>query len=158
VAGDYQGLAGFSNGDRDWCKIGGLGTLVDREVKCWQSSLTTANLCLMNQMSAVIDEHKRGLAEQCRRFGVRRLEVFGSATRGDFDPGKSDVDFIVSFADKTPGTYADRYLDFAAAIEQLLGRKIDLLTERCIRNPYFRREVEAARQIVYDERGQEAAP
>lgn len=104
----------------------------------------------------MIDEHKYSLAEQCRRFGVRRLEVFGSATRGDFDSARSDFDFIVSFADKTPGTYADRYLDFAAAVERLLGRKIDLLTERCIRNPYFRREVEAERQIVYDERGQEA--
>lgn len=82
--------------------------------------------------------------------------MFGSAARGDFDFSKSDVDFIVSFADKTPGTYADRYLDFAAAVERLLGRKIDFLTERCIRNPYFRREVEAARQIVYDERSQKA--
>lgn len=109
-------------------------------------------------MSPVINEHKNSLAEQCRRFGVRRLEVFGSAARGDFDAAKSDLDFIVSFADKTPGTYADRYLDFATAVEGLLGRRIDLLTERCIRNPYFRREVEAARQIVYDERGQEAAP
>jgi uncharacterized protein len=107
-------------------------------------------------MSSVLDKNKGRLAEECRRFGVRRLEVFGSAARGDFDPEKSDFDFIVSFADKTPGTYADRYFDFAAAVERLLGRKIDLLTERCIRNPYFRREVEAARQIVYDERSQEA--
>jgi predicted nucleotidyltransferase len=107
-------------------------------------------------MSSVLDKNKGRLAEECRRFGVRRLEVFGSAARADFDPEKSDFDFIVSFADKTPGTYADRYFDFAAAVERLLGRKIDLLTERCIRNPYFRREVEAARQIVYDERSQEA--
>jgi|SRR5436190_2766333 len=108
-------------------------------------------------MNPVIDKYRRSLADQCRRFGVRRLEVFGSAARGDFDSAKSDFDFIVSFSDKTPGTYADRYLDFADAVERLLGRKIDLLTERCIRNPYFQREVEAARQIVYDERGQEAA-
>ena len=107
-------------------------------------------------MSSVLDKNKGRLAEECRRFGVRRLEVFGSAARGDFDSAKSDFDFIVSFADKTPGTYADRYFDFAAAVERLLGRKIDLLTERCIRNPYFRREVEAARQIVYDERSQKA--
>jgi predicted nucleotidyltransferase len=108
-------------------------------------------------MSSVLEKNKGKLAEVCRRFGVRRLEVFGSAVREDFDPAKSDFDFIVSFADKTPGTYADRYFDFSAAIEKLLGRRIDLLTERSIRNPYFRREVEAARQIVYDERSQEAA-
>ena len=108
-------------------------------------------------MSSVLEKNKGKLAEVCRRFAVRRLEVFGSAVREDFDPAKSDFDFIVSFADKTPGTYADRYFDFAAAIEKLLGRRIDLLTERSIRNPYFRREVEASRQIVYDERSQEAA-
>ena len=108
-------------------------------------------------MSSVLEKNKDELAEVCRRFRVRRLEVFGSAARDDFDPAKSDVDFIVSFADKSPGTYADRYFDFAAAIEKLLGRRIDLLTERSIRNPYFQREVQAARQIVYDERSQEAA-
>jgi uncharacterized protein len=111
----------------------------------------------MKQRNPVLDENRIGLAEACRRFGVRRLEVFGSAARGDFDPEKSDLDFIVSFADKTPGTYADRYFDFAAAVERLLGRRIDLLTERSIRNPFFRREVEAAREIVYDERGKEEA-
>jgi len=108
-------------------------------------------------MNPVIDQHRDSLTEQCLRFGVRRLEVFGSAARGDFDPAKSDFDFIVSFADRTPGTYADRYLDFADALERLLGRKVDLLTERSIRNPYFRREVEAVRQIIYDERGEETA-
>jgi uncharacterized protein len=108
-------------------------------------------------MSSVLEKNKDKLAEVCRRFRVRRLEVFGSAARDDFDPAKSDFDFIVSFADKTPGTYADRYFDFAAAIEKLLGRRIDLLTERSIRNPYFQREIQAARQIVYDERSQEAA-
>ncbi|CAN5499296.1 hypothetical protein BH18VER2_BH18VER2_16370 [soil metagenome] len=107
-------------------------------------------------MSSVLEENKGRLAEECRRFGVQRLEVFGSAARGNFDPAKSDFDFIVSFADKTPGTYADRYFDFAVAVEGLLGRKVDLLTERCIRNPYFRREVDAARQIVYDQRSPEA--
>ena len=108
-------------------------------------------------MNPVIDEHRRSLAEQCLRFGVRRLEVFGSAGRGDFDPAKSDFDFIVSFADRTPGTYADRYLDFADALERLLGHKVDLLTERCIRNPYFRREVEAVRQVIYDQPSEKTA-
>lgn len=102
-------------------------------------------------MNPVIDQHRSSLAQECRRFGVRRLELFGSAARGDFDAAKSDFDFIVSFADKTPGTYADRYLDFAAAVERLLGRRVDMLTERSIRNPLFRHEVDAVRQVVYDE-------
>ncbi len=108
----------------------------------------------MSRTDAVIARHRSGLVEACRKFGVNRLELFGSAGRDDFDPVASDFDFIVSFADKSSGTHADRYLDFAAAVERLLGRPIDLLTERSIRNPYFRREVDAARAVVYDERGQ----
>lgn len=100
-------------------------------------------------MNSLIEENKTRLAEECRRFGVQRLKLFGSAARDDFDPAKSDFDFIVSFADRAPGTYADRYLDFTTAVEVLLGRRVDMLTERSIRNPVFRKEVDAVRQIIY---------
>ena len=53
-------------------------------------------------MNPVLDQHRHSLAAQCQRFGVQRLEVFGSAARGDFDAAKSDFDFIVSFTDRTP--------------------------------------------------------
>ncbi|CAN5736074.1 nucleotidyltransferase family protein [soil metagenome] len=108
-------------------------------------------------MIQILRANEQRLAEQCRRFRVQRLELFGSATRSDFDESRSDLDFVVTFADKTPGTYADRYLDFAEALEQLFGRKVDLLTERSIRNRHFRSEVEAAREIIYDQRNEEAA-
>lgn len=98
----------------------------------------------------VIGAQKEAVAEQCRRFGVSRLELFGSAVRHDFDSDRSDFDFIVRFTDTRPGSYADRYLDFADALEALLGRKVDLLTERSIRNPYFREAVNAGRQLVYE--------
>ncbi len=111
----------------------------------------------MAPTSTVIDEYRADLAQACRRFGVQRLELFGSAARGDFDPAKSDYDFIVRFADRTPGTYADRFFDFAVTVERLLGGRVDLLTERSIRNPYLQRQIEAERVVVYDERGQKEA-
>lgn len=111
----------------------------------------------MNPGVSAIYQHKSDLAEQCRRFGVQRLEIFGSATRGDFNSAQSDFDFVVSFADKTLGTYADRYLDFATALEHLFGRKVDLLTERSIRNPYFEKKIASERRVVYDRQDQEAA-
>lgn len=111
----------------------------------------------MESPKAITREHKKGLADECQRFGVERLELFGSAVRDDFDPLTSDYDFIVRFSDKTPGTYADRYFDFASAVEQLLGRSIDLLTERSISNPHFRRQVDATRQLIYAERRPETA-
>ena len=107
-------------------------------------------------MIPLVEEQTDVLAELCRRYGVRRLDVFGSAATGAFREEESDLDFVVDFADRSPG-YADRYLAFAEALEALFGRKVDLLTERAIRNPSFRRAVEATRQTVYDGRDQEAA-
>jgi uncharacterized protein len=106
-------------------------------------------------MIPLIERHKADLATLCRRYGVRRLDVFGSAAKGDFQD-TSDLDFIATFVDTGPG-YADRYLGFAEALEALFERKVDLLTERSIQNPYFRKSVEATRQNIYDRRSQEAA-
>ena len=106
---------------------------------------------------ALIEQNRDALARLCRQYRVERLELFGSAAKGSFQPGSSDVDFLVTFADARPGTYADRYLGLLLALEQLFEREIDLVTERSIRNPYFRRAVEATRQLVYDGRDEEVA-
>src|SRR5271169_2962072 len=72
-------------------------------------------------MLPLITEHRAEIAALCRRFGVRRLAVFGSAARGaDFDPQRSDVDFLVEFAAQD-GDFA-RFLDFKEALEALLAR------------------------------------
>ena len=94
--------------------------------------------------------HVAAIAELCRMYDVHTLDVFGSATTGVFDAATSDFDFVVSFADEALGTLADRYLDLAEGLEALLGRPVDLLTERSIRNPIFRQAVERTRQRVYD--------
>jgi len=60
-------------------------------------------------MSAV-DLRIEELHELCRRFRVTRLELYGSAAEGRFDPAASDLDFLVEFADLEPVAYADAYL------------------------------------------------
>ncbi len=111
-------------------------------------------------MSATIDiiEAKDAeLAELCRRFGVARLYVFGSAVSARFS-GASDLDFVVEMTDRQPtGSYADRYIGLAEELERLFGRKVDLVTEESVRNPYFRREVESTRQLVYGQPREKAA-
>ncbi|MDD2764768.1 MAG: nucleotidyltransferase domain-containing protein [Opitutaceae bacterium] len=98
------------------------------------------------------------MAELCRRFGVERLYVFGSAASGGFDPQASDLDFLVRMADRRPtGAYADRYLGLAKALEALFGRRVDLVTEQSIRNPYFRSEIEVSRRLVYEHPREQAA-
>jgi uncharacterized protein len=106
---------------------------------------------------ALVEQKREALARLCRQFGVERLELFGSAAKGTFQADSSDLDLLVSFADPRPGTYADRYLGLLLALEQLFQREIDLVTERSIRNPYFRKAVEATRQLVYDRRREEVA-
>jgi uncharacterized protein len=108
-------------------------------------------------VNELIEQRRIAIAELCRRHQVRRLDLFGSATRPDFQPDRSDFDFVVQFARTGYKGYADAFLDFAEALEKLLGRKVDLLTERMIRNPHFRAAVEATRQIIYEAGGETKA-
>ena len=108
-------------------------------------------------MIDLVEQRRESIAELCRRHDVRRLELFGSAARGDFQPGKSDLDFVVQFARTGYAGYADAFLDFAEALEKLFGRNVDLLTERMIRSPHFRAAVDATRQGIYEERGETKA-
>jgi uncharacterized protein len=101
-------------------------------------------------MIALIEEHRHALVDICRRFKVRRLDLFGSAVRGTFNPQSSDLDFLVSLDDTSPAEYTDNYFALAHELERLLQRRVDLVTERSVRNPYFRQVIEATRQPVYE--------
>ncbi|NOT01648.1 MAG: DNA polymerase III subunit beta [Phycisphaerales bacterium] len=90
------------------------------------------------------------IAALCRRFGVGRLEVFGSAAHGSFDPIRSDVDFLVEFLPgQAMGPWLGNYFDFKAALEELLNRRVDLVMPRAMKNPYFIAEVNRSRTQVY---------
>lgn len=90
------------------------------------------------------------VADLCRAHGVRRLALFGSAARGDFDPATSDVDLLVEFADLPPAARARRYFELLEALEQLLGRTVDLVEPAAVRNPFVRREIDASRVEIYE--------
>ena len=73
-------------------------------------------------MQADIAEKREALAALCRRYGVARLEVFGSAARGTgFDPNRSDADFLVTFTPAVRNNLA-AFTDLKDALERLLGR------------------------------------
>lgn len=104
----------------------------------------------MKTMLSIIGENKRELARLCRRYHVRRLDVFGSATRGaQFDEATSDLDFLVEFEPTRAMGPADQYFGLLESLTQLFGRKVDLVTTRSLRNPYFIRSVNATRRNVY---------
>jgi predicted nucleotidyltransferase len=100
-------------------------------------------------MLPLIEDHHAEITELCRRFGVRRLDVFGSAARvTDFDPARSDVDLLVTYL---PGRVPNivGYLALQDALTDLLGRRVDLVSEKAIVNPYVRAGVECSRQLLY---------
>jgi predicted nucleotidyltransferase len=100
-------------------------------------------------MDAIVEGKRAALAELCRRYGVERLYLFGSAASGR-STSSSDLDFLVELTDRQPSAaYAERYLGLAEDLERLFGRRIDLITEQSFRNPYLRREIESTRLLVY---------
>ncbi|MBI5032454.1 MAG: nucleotidyltransferase domain-containing protein [Chloroflexi bacterium] len=101
-----------------------------------------------------VEQQRLTLSELCRRYRVHTLRLFGSAATGAFIPATSDLDFVAEFADTQSADYADRYFDFAEALEHLFNRPVDVLTPRAIRNPYFREEVERTAQVVYEDHTQ----
>lgn len=99
--------------------------------------------------AALLLPHQDAIALLCRRHGVARLELFGSAATGEFKPGHSDYDFLYELAEGVEGSRASRLLAFAQDLENLLGSHVDLVNPRYIRNPYFAQEVERTRVPVY---------
>lgn len=100
-------------------------------------------------MTHVLEGHRQALADLCRKHRVRRLDVFGSAARGDFNEGASDVDLLVEFDDMPHADRADAYLGFLTDVEALLRRRIDLVEVSAVRNPYLLRGIEESRELVY---------
>jgi len=97
----------------------------------------------------IVERHLPAIAELCRRFGVRRLDLFGSAATGCFDLRRSDLDFLVEFEEMPPGSYAKSYFGLRTGLEALFQRRVDVLTEGSIENPYLRRSIEAERRSVF---------
>jgi predicted nucleotidyltransferase len=100
-------------------------------------------------MQSLVAERTQQVAALCRRFQVRRLDLFGSAATESFDPRSSDLDFLVEFNELEPGQYADAYFGLLAGLEELFGRRIDLVTSSAVRNPYLLRSITASKTALY---------
>ncbi len=103
-------------------------------------------------MHSEIARHRAAIGELCRRYHVARLEIFGSAARGaDFDPARSDVDFLVTFQPEARFDMA-AYVDLTEALAALLGRPVDLIDRPAIeesRNWIRRGRILAEAETVY---------
>ncbi len=100
-------------------------------------------------MKSELSHRRRELEALCRRFGVRSLELFGSAATDQEHSGESDLDFLVEFGALPPGGYADAYFGLLESLEALFGRPVDLVVPSAIRNPFFLQSVERTRTLLY---------
>lgn len=102
------------------------------------------------ELPRFILDRQGDIAALCQRHHARRLDLFGSAARGDFEPGRSDLDFLVDLPeDQPPGGYASTFFALKEGLEMLFGCPVDLLTDTSLVNPYLRRRVNAERVVVY---------
>lgn len=98
----------------------------------------------------LIELNMNQLIALCKKYKVDKLWIFGSILTDRFNEN-SDVDFSVKFdKDKIPLLdYADNYFDFLEELKSLFSRKVDLITEDSLTNPYFIKELNATKQLVY---------
>ena len=99
-------------------------------------------------MATIIDPQLAEVSALCRRYGVRKLELFGSATTGAFDPQTSDFDFLIDM-DPEGDSLFHRYFDLKEALEARFGREVDLVMVGALENPYFIESINKTRQTVY---------
>ena len=100
-------------------------------------------------MRTVIENKKDKLIQLCEKYEIAELYVFGSATTESFDPGRSDIDFLVKFKPSVARHRFDNFFNFLEELNQLFNRPVDLVEPGGLRNPYFKEMVNKTKQMVY---------
>lgn len=103
------------------------------------------------KVPSLLSNHLRELRSLCRRYSVRRLTAFGSVTRADFDPDRSDLDLAVEFGRSRTYGPADQYFQFKAALARLFGRGVDLVELKSMPDSRLKRSIERTQIPVYEQ-------
>lgn len=96
----------------------------------------------------LIKKYMKEIEALCKKHKVTRLFVFGSILTDRFNE-ESDIDFVVDFDRENVTDYFDNYFNLKYALEDLLKRKVDLLEEQTIRNPYLKKSVDQTKTLIY---------
>ena len=96
----------------------------------------------------LIQRHISQIVSLCQKHKVASLYVFGSVLTDRFN-NDSDIDFVVIFDKAGVEDYFENYFDFKYALQDLLGREVDLVEDQTIRNKYLRQNVDASKQLIY---------
>jgi predicted nucleotidyltransferase len=96
----------------------------------------------------IVERNIDKLIKLCKKYKVTKLYVFGSVITEKFTK-ESDIDLLVTFDDIDLQNYADNYFDLKFSLEDLFKRKIDLLEEKAIKNPFFKKSINNSKELIY---------
>jgi len=96
----------------------------------------------------IVEENIDQINTLCFKHKVAKMYVFGSVLTNRFEEN-SDIDFIVDFDDVELSGYADNYFDLKFALEKIFNRNVDILENKAIRNPFFRKSINSSKKLVY---------
>ena len=99
-------------------------------------------------MNKILIDRINDLKTLCETYKVRTMYVFGSVCTDKFNEN-SDIDFLISFNDLTIAQYTDNYFDLHYKLQDLFNRRIDLLTENSLSNPFFIKGIEQTKKLIY---------
>jgi len=100
-----------------------------------------------------IAKQKPAFIAMCQNHKVKNLYAFGSSITGNFDIKTSDIDLLVEIDDNDPIERGEKLLSLWDTFEAFFHRKVDLLTDSSIRNPYLRKSIDSNKLLIYDGEG-----
>ena len=103
----------------------------------------------------IIGKKRTEFYHLCHKHNVKYMYAFGSSTANGVDKKTSDIDLIVELEVPDPVERGEKLMSLWDELENLFNRKVDLLTDGSIRNPYLRKSIESSKILIYDGRGPE---
>lgn len=99
----------------------------------------------------IIHNHIQQIEVLCKSHFVHHLYAYGSVTTNDQWNNQSDIDLIVAFEKNVPiEMYAELYVDLVEKLESVFNRKVDLMTEKPLSNPFLRNSIESTKVKIYE--------
>jgi len=100
-------------------------------------------------MNVLLEKNLDRMKKYCQEFDVEKLHAFGSITSNKFND-KSDIDLLVKFKNLPCEKYADNFFKLHEMFELIFKRKVDLVTENSLSNPYFIKTINRTKTLLYE--------
>lgn len=100
-----------------------------------------------------ISKKKNEFKLLCINHNVKYLYAFGSSVTNKFDQKNSDIDLLVEIDSNDPIDRGEKLLSLWDLFETFFKRKVDLLTDSSIHNPYLKNNIDSTKVLIYDGSG-----